>query len=33
MSNGDQINREETISQQEVPTAGHQNKIMKTQAI
>ena len=33
MSNGNQINREETISQQQVPTAEHQKKIMKTQAI
>ena len=33
MSNGNQINREETISQQQVPTGGHQKKITKTQAI
>ena len=33
MSNGDQIYREETNSQQQVPTTGHQKKITKTQAI
>ena len=33
MSNGNQINKEATISQQQVPTAGNQKKIMKTQAI
>ena len=33
MSNGNQINREETISQQQVPNAEYQKKIMKTQAI
>ena len=33
MSNGDQINKEATISQQQVPTAGHQKKITKTQVI
>ena len=33
MSNRDQTNKEETISQQRVPTAWHQKKTMKTQAI
>ena len=33
MSNGNQINKEATISQQQVPTAGNQKKIMKTQPI
>ena len=33
MSNRDQTNKDETISQQRVPTAWHQNKTTKTQAI
>ena len=33
MSNSDQTKKEETISQQQVPTAGHQKKTTKTQAI
>ena len=33
MLNSNQMNKEETISQQQVPTAEHQKKTMKTQAI
>ena len=33
MSNRDQANKEETISQQRAPNVWHQKKTMKTQAI